>query len=111
MTARRPAIARRAATACSWGTKYSLCSSAPLLGAVLRRHGADRVARDRGGRGGEEGRRDRALTTVCDQALDPDLVDGLAAPVGEQADAVGARHNIIEVSGQLGQRQIVVDLL
>ena len=65
---------------------------------VLRREG--RVTR------GIEARRGIGLTS-----LEPDLIDVVASPVGEEADAVGAAHDLVEMLAQRRDREILVDLL
>ena len=116
------------------GTKYSDCNSLPLLGvnpmrkwgkpvvpgaghphllrAVLRREFGDRVQvpgraasrhRTRSGAANAGSASTRRLTHTS-------LIRSLL-PVGEQAHAVAARHDRVEVVRQLRQRQVLVDIL
>ena len=59
----------------------------------------------------EEGRPRREAVAGVDRALDPDLLDRVALPVGEQADAVAARHDLVEVRFERGQRQVAIHVL
>src|SRR6478735_5797930 len=135
----RGASSRRTATtssACSRGTRYSLCSSSPLLGVkaswkwgsrsyqapgtpscgvhTLAAEPGQRVPFD-GGRGGpEEGRSDPTIVVErprwrcgrIDPALAPDLRHSVTEIVGEQTDAVGAGHHVREVVLELGPGQV-----
>ena len=59
----------------------------------------------------EEFRGRRECLTVFDTALDPELINSLFLPVGEQTDAVGARQNFVEVLLHLSERQILKHVL
>ena len=48
---------------------------------------------------------------LLDAALDPDLVDPALLPIGEQADAVAGRDDVLEVISDLRHRQIEVHVL
>src|ERR1039458_6066887 len=59
----------------------------------------------------EELRGRREWLAVSDTTLDPDLFDALLLPVGEQADAVGARLNVIEMVLHLSERHVLIHVL
>ena|SRR5436305_3659679 len=59
----------------------------------------------------EEFRRCRKRLPGLCPALDPDLVDTLLLPVGEQADAVSRFFNFIEMSLQFAEWKVLVDIL
>src|SRR5580693_4598835 len=48
---------------------------------------------------------------AADPALDPYLVDAWLLPIGEEADAIAARLDGVEVVLHLPERQILVDVL
>ena len=76
------------------------------------RHASDRVAVDRRRSSAEEGLRRRGLVTARrDAALDPDLLDSPAAPVGEAADAVAGRRHLVEMRPEGVRREVLVDPL
>ena len=71
---------------------------AELLGAGRRRHPADRVDRDGGARSRRTGPPAGSKPSPVDHApLEPDLLEERPAPFGEQADAVGHGHDLVEV--------------
>ena len=125
---RAPRSASIAATACARGTRYSDWISSPLLGVKPMRkcgrrsdHGPGTPScgvqfagsRPRiGWRSTVAGRAPKSSSRAArrDAALDPHLVDGLA-PAREDADAVAARRDLVEVLGQRLPGQALEDAL
>ena len=70
-----------------------------LLGDRLGRPALEHVHRRGGGEGAEELAR-RLCGGVADPALEPHLVDADVGPPGEEADAVGAARDRVDVLGQ-----------
>src|SRR5262249_35254018 len=82
-----------------------------LWGTRLGREAGDRVAVGWRECGPEQLRWRRNSSALYDAALHPDLVDALVLPVGEEADAVGARYDLLEVIFQPRQGQVFVHVL
>ena len=118
-----------AAGACSAATRYSLWISSPALGVnsarkcgrrssqgpgtpSCRRHGVGRrVGQHVQGRLGGTGSQRLDVErrpAVVDPRLGPDLVDVVADVAGEEADAVGAAHEGVEVLEGRGPGQALV---
>ena len=72
---------------------------------LLAHHGAAIAGRGASAEEGGRGRWDGG------EALEPGLIDGVAVPMGEEADAVGAPHQGIEIVGHGLERQAVKDVL
>ena len=122
-----------ASTACSRGTKYSDWSSfagaggeahaevgeafvpgagdTHLLGAVFGGERGDGVKILGGEFGAEEFRLGVEGLAFFVAALHPDFAEILILPVGEEADAVGAGLNGVEVVFHGGEGEIFVDIL
>ena len=127
------AMAAKAGTAFWRGMKYSLCNSSPLLGVKFMRKWGNRSCQgpgmprwgcsarrrgwrsdgDRRGRGWHRKMSVRASVRIAfvDSVFEPDLVDALLLPVGEQAHAVSAFGDGVEVVFQLMPWEIFVDIL
>src|SRR4051794_16415723 len=64
--------------------------NAQLGGAILRGHPGDRMERPGGKRGPKQLPLRRPGSVVRSTTFEPDLIEPSAAPIGEEADAVGA---------------------
>src|SRR5579862_3549003 len=78
-----------------------------LLSAILGGHGRDREKGTPGGGRAVE----RGLAGGGSSVLEPDLVEPGSSPIGEQADAVRAGSNRVEVITKCLERQVLEKLL
>ncbi len=85
---------------------------AHLLGAIGGVGGAGRGVELLGGGSRPEGGQPAVhVGRGVDPALDPDLLDSLAKPAGEQADAVAARHDRLEIRFECRHGQVQPETL
>src|SRR5258705_13969259 len=84
--------------------------TAQLLPAIERVQAADRVQVRRRRRRPEQGIPGRKRPAWLHDALDPDLLDRVGPPGREYADAVAARHDLVEMRFERRQWQVAKTL-